>query len=641
MFEAIGNAIKEAFSFIGDAIVTALNNFFGKVFYFLCKLMCYLVKLSFNFFNVFSGQAKVEYDGADEYLMNVFFGNKGISNIYWGMALIGLAFIIFFTIFAVIKKSFDLEDKQQRSLGGILGAAAKSALTILLLSAVMTATVNLSNVLITTVSDIFDRAETLDQEEEMYFTDEQYATMARVLNTIGNYSLNTSYNSRYNLNSCYNAIRQDLLTLQEQGVFSFYYNEERDGVSWQSMLSRLVRVRDPRFDIRLDDPNSVMELVDIMNEIKVNKSFYPITYIKREYVLKTSASLDRVVFLSGTLDAARNSMYNEDPSISDSCRAPFMSGDLDIYSFSDVNESFDTSVTGMSYLLIGIMAWFTFKNLTLCLFNCIGRIFNLIGLYIIAPPVIATSPLDEGAKFKQWISATVVQIFNIFGNIIPMRLVIMFVPIVLSDHFTLFPNSGVMNFLAKALLIIGGLEASQTFSGIITGILTDSAASASAAAGDKKALAGAAVGAVGGVIGGVTGINTLKRKLAESKNGANGDQSGQGGAPGGADPAMGGGGGNMMDMGGQGGYGGYMGGGPAMGGGGGNMMGRAGGQGGGQGGGGQGGGKSGGGAGSAVGSLLGDVFGGLGAALGVAGGVLGGLGGAGDGNNSLPPQMKR
>ena len=546
MWEAIGNAIKEAFSFVGDAIVTALSNFVGKFLYIIVKLLCYLVKLTFNFFNIFSGQGMVEYDGAEEYLINVFFGNKSINNIYWGMALIGFAFIIVFTIISVIKKSFDLDEKVQRSHGQILRASAKSALTILLLSAIMSATLNMTNLLITEVSNIFSRAGTLDQENEMYFTDEQYATMARVLNTIGNYSLNDSYNSRYNLNSCYNSIRQDLLKLQEEGVFSFYY-DEKDGKSWQSMLAKLVKVRDPRYDIALDDKNTVNALVDIMDEIRTNDSFYPLSYIKRgSVVTNDNVSLDVVVFLSGTLDSARNTIYNEDPSISDACRAPFMNKQLDIYSFDDVTESFDTSVTGISYILIGIVAVFTFKNLAICLFNCIGRIFNLLGLYIIAPPIVAVSPLDDGAKFKQWINATVVQVFGIFGNIIPMRMLIMFVPLIMDSKLVLFPNSGVLNFLGKVLLLIGGLEACQSFTGIITGILTDGAAQASAAAGDKSKLAGG----VGGALATMTGMKAIGRmgqkfkdkaedKLISapfenqnSQNSQNGQGGGQGGDPG-------------------------------------------------------------------------------------------------------------
>ena len=522
VWESITGGVSDIANWVTDSIATSLDNFFGKLFYYVIKAMCYVLKVVYDLFEVFVGAQKVSYDGSKRYLLDVFFGNKSINNIYWAMALIGIAFVIAFTIFAVIKKTFDLDGKMPKSHGQILRSSLKSVLVIVLMSAIMSAVLNLSTVLTEQIDYIFRRADTLDQEDEMYFTDEQYSTMARVLNTIGNYSLNSSYNSRYNLNTCYNAIREDLLTLQEQGVFSFCYDES-DGTTWQSMLSRIIKARDPRYEIAVDDKNTVGALVDVMDEIRRNKAFYPVDYIKREDVITTQdVPLDRIVFLTGTLDAAKNSVYNEAPSIEDACRAPFMTNAKSIYSFGDVSESFHTGVTGISYLIIGVMAWFTFKNLVLCVFNCIARIFNLLGLYIIAPPMIATAPLDDGAKFKQWISATIVQVFSIFGNLIPMRLILIFVPIVLSDKLRLCAGNTVLDYLAKSLLIIGAIEAAQRFSILFTGLLTGYGANASAGAADMRNMARATVGGMvgAGMVGAKVGGTAAVKVGGAALNGA-------------------------------------------------------------------------------------------------------------------------
>ena len=47
--------------------------------------------------------------------------------------------------------------------------------------------------------------------------------MGRIYNTIGNHSMNPSYNSRYNINKCYNEIRGDLQYLDRTGMFEVYY----------------------------------------------------------------------------------------------------------------------------------------------------------------------------------------------------------------------------------------------------------------------------------------------------------------------------------------------------------------------------------------------------------------------------------
>ncbi len=515
----IGDAIASAFEFIGDKIATALSNLIGKILYLVVKILCYIVNVLYQFFGVFSGTKKVEYDGESQYLINVFFGNKSINNIYWGMALLGFVLIIAFSIIAVVRKGFDLFGKQQRSYGSIIFTAFRSMLVIMLLSGILTAALNLSNITINVVNDLFNKADILDTETSMDFTDEQYATMARIFNTIGNYSLNSSYNSRYNLNSCYNAIRPDMLELQNEGVFDFYYDDEGGTKkTWQSELQKVARARDLRYDIKIDDFNTVSPLLEIMIELYVNKDFHPISHIERDVVetLANDAPIDVIIFLTGTMDAAGNPAYNVNPSINDSVRGPFYNGDKSIYDMDDVDDAFDMSLGGISYLLIGLMAWFTIKTLTVCVFNCVARIINLLGLYIVAPPVAATAVLDDGEKFKQWFTATVIQVFGIFGNIIPMRLIIMIIPIIFGGDLVFFPDNGLFNMLAKALMLLAGFEAANRFSNLFNGILSGMAGRESAAAGNMGAMAAGMLGAAGGFVAGATGVTAAKNKVVST-----------------------------------------------------------------------------------------------------------------------------
>ncbi len=532
LLDGLLGGIDNIVGWIGDAIGNALGNFFGKILYYIVTAICSIVKVMYNFFTVFSGQRMVSYDGKQQYLINIFFGNPQVNNLYWGMAVIAMVFIIALTIIAVIRKSMDMQGKQQQSLGAILMNAFKSFLIILLLSAVMSAVINLTNVLVDRVTFLFNHAATLGDEKEMDFTDEQYATMARIYNTIGNYSLNTAYSSRYNLNNCYNEIRPDLLKLQEEGVFSFYYDDENgENKTWQSELQKLVQQQDPAYEIAIDDRTAIDTiLLDIMKTLRTNKNFYPVSHIERGFVEgdEEDVSLDRVIFLLGTLGAAKNSRYNQQPSITDSLRGPFYYGEKSIYSYSDFSEAFEVDMGHMSYIMIGLLAFFTIKNLATCIFNCIGRIFTLLGLYIIAPPIAAVTPLDNGEKFKQWTTSTVVQMFSIFGCIIPMRLVIMFVPMVMDSRLELF-DSLTMNLMGKGLLIVGAVEAANRFSSIVTGILANNAGYEAVRAGDMSGFAQKTFGKVGraataavGAAANATGVGAAGRfiggKLSDAWN---------------------------------------------------------------------------------------------------------------------------
>jgi hypothetical protein len=115
---------------IVDDITEAIADLFYKFFYAIVISVCEIIRLIYEVYGVFAGLSKVTYDGKSQYLINVFFENHTVSNIYMGMAFIGVALCFGAAMVAVIKKMFDGRDKDQRSMGGILGSLAKSLLLI-------------------------------------------------------------------------------------------------------------------------------------------------------------------------------------------------------------------------------------------------------------------------------------------------------------------------------------------------------------------------------------------------------------------------------------------------------------------------------------------------------------------------------
>lgn len=528
-FDIIGQGISDFFSSIGNAIATAFSNLIGKLLYYITKGLMFIVGLLQQLFDVFSGATKVQYEEKYTYLTDVFFQNQQVKNVYWAIALLGIALAFMFTIIAVVRKMFDMGDKHQnQSMGTILGSACKSIFTMLILSFALTASLSITNLVINRIGYIFDHADSLSRQQEIHFTDEQFAAMGRVYTTIGNYSVNEAYNSRYNLNACFNEIRGDLNYLERQGVFDFVYasNESNaDIVYWQDTLQTLVNATDTSRDVPMDKYNEGVSgaLLKIMNVIKTNPKFYPRKDYESGYVSVESVGLDRVLFLSGTSSAANNSAYNKDPYLLDGVRGAFYVGEKSIYSIDDVKEAFDIGIGGISYIFIWVLAYFTIRNLLRCIFGCIMRIFNMVSLYIVAPLAIAPMPLDDGEKFRQWTMAMVIQVLGILGTIIPMRLIILFAPIIMMPNLVLFDN-GVLNFFGKVLMIVGGLQAVEGFSSMITGILANNtsmaslnAGNAASAMGDQafglgKRVVGGTAGFAGGAAADITGLSWVNQK---------------------------------------------------------------------------------------------------------------------------------
>ena len=379
--DAVGDAFKSAFDYV-------LENVIYKLFYLIVAGLCRLVSYLDAMFKVFSGQAYVKYDGEPTHLLQVFFGNHTINNIYWGFALLGVVLAFASAMIAVARKMFDGRDKDQRSLGGILGSLAKSLLLILSMNAIMMVLLTFTDLLMQQVTYIFDYGEVLDQRKSITFTEDQYAAMGRVLNTIANYSLSESATSTYNINSCFNEIRPDLNYLSKQGVFDFYYiTKKEDGTeidTWQSVLQDIAHSANLQRDLYVDVYNEGVSdaIKNAMRVLQTNRNLRPLSYYEREYKPRTeSVPLDRFVFLIGSLTAAKNSQYNTDPSLTDGLRSAYYYGYKNIYDFDMVKADFNISPASFNYLLSVFIAIIMLVNLYAILFSCAVRIYLLLFLF--------------------------------------------------------------------------------------------------------------------------------------------------------------------------------------------------------------------------------------------------------------------
>ena len=207
LWDTISNWIGTTFSSILESI---LNATIFRVCYYIERVLCYIIDLLYQMFEVFAGLVRVQYNGTADYLINIFFSNKAVSNIYWGMALIGIVLCFGFVIFAVVKKMFDASGKVQQSLGQIIWSGIRSILIILGMTAIMNVVLNGTGVLMQQVNYLFNDPYNLHLPVERSFTGEEIAAMGRILCTIGNYSKVETENNRYNMNLCFNDIRQDM-----------------------------------------------------------------------------------------------------------------------------------------------------------------------------------------------------------------------------------------------------------------------------------------------------------------------------------------------------------------------------------------------------------------------------------------------
>ena len=503
---------------MSSILESILNATIFRLFYYLERALCWIIELLYQMFEVFAGMIKVTYNGSTDYLINIFFSNKAVSNIYWGMALIGIALTFGFAIAAVVKKMFDASGKVQQSLGQIIWGGIRSIIIILGMTAIMTVVLNGTGVLMQQVSYLFQDPYNLHLPEERTFTGEEYAAMARIFTTIGNYSAVDSTENRYNLNLCYNDIRPDLYYLQQQGVFEYsYYKTDKNGKveqSWQSVLSEIASSCELSQDVKVDQYNDGVSrsLKKAMDYLKTTANPTALPSITRKAFEDNDAHLDRMVFLMGTFRAAKNSAFNQNPSFDDALRGRYYYGeDKSIYNLDHVDADFNIGFP-TDYIVVWVASVAIIFDLVVIILNCIARIFNMLFLYLIAPPVIAAQPLDNGAKTKQWMTAFLVQSLSVFGTVIAMRLLLLFLPLIVSPQLVLFADAPLLNALAKLVLIYGGFEAAKKSSSILTGILADSAGWQAVQAGDMSGSASKIMNAAKGAGGAALGVASFAAK---------------------------------------------------------------------------------------------------------------------------------
>lgn len=490
----------------------ALFHFLYVIFYRIDCFFCLILSYEYKMFEVFAGIKKVSYDGGTSYdsLINIFFGQSDINTIYWTMACVGIVMSMGFTIYAVIKKMFDIDDKVKEGYGGILGNFFKGTLIILLLNFIIMIVLNSSALLMNTIEYTFNNSSWDGTEIE--FDDSDYATMARILNTIGNYSLNPSRDSTYNINSCYNEIQPDLKVLNKRGVFNFTYQDwektlnadkktytftyKETTPNWQMVITKIGLAHDLKTAQPIDkyDEKIQTAIIDAMNVMNTTTNFYPLQRYESsaEEIASGATPIDAIIFLSGTMEAANNESYNTNASIFDGLRYDYIrQGGKSIYDLETVEKDFNISFDVFNHLMIIIVGYLVAKNLLTIVMNCVARIFNMLILYLIAPPFIGMMPMDGGEKTKQWTIAFVVQGFGVFGSVIGMRLLMLVVPIIFNTNLVLF-DSAYMNYLGKIIMLVAIIFTVGEASKMVNGILANNASMQSLSAGQSGAAAAGA-----------------------------------------------------------------------------------------------------------------------------------------------------
>lgn len=166
------------------------------------------------------------------------------------------------------------------------------------------------------------------------------------------------------------------------------------------------------------------------------------------------ASVGTILFLTGSLPAARSGYDSVAPGLDEGIWKDYMDG---VYTYRDrdkVDKHFDSTrfdyVTSMAcavvlfFMLLGAVVLF------------IGRVFELLILYLVSPLFVSTIPGDDGAMFKKWRELFIAKFFSGFGCVFTMKFYLMTVPKFVDGTIDFGSGSGELDCIIKVFLVIGG-----------------------------------------------------------------------------------------------------------------------------------------------------------------------------------------
>ena len=439
-----------------------------KLLYYLNIGICWLVDLFYNIFDKLAGLCKATYDGDADVLSGLLFSNGAISTVFWCMAILCVVLALGFVFVVMARRASEFETMVVRTNKEIMRGFGKTAVIVLSMTLVFVLIFNATGLLMQQAQYAWIDADDA-QEETVGFSDEDFAAMARALNTIGNYSLNPAYNNRYNINSCYNEIRPDMQYLASRGVFRFNAQTLQDEsvATWQTALQKIANAgslsRELKIDVHYEEvTNAILETMELM---RLNGTFKPLeNYRVQHKNPNTELPVDRALFLTATLDGAKNDDLNASPSFNDSLRYAYYYGEKSIYDLDAVNEGFDIGKSAIEFLLFAIGGLMILKSLLVAIANFAARIFNMLMLYLLAIPTIARGEKEEN---KKWMFTFTVHALAVLAMLVMMRVMLIILPLILTAEICIFSYPPV-DAVIKLVLLIANVQAMEKISCLIT-----------------------------------------------------------------------------------------------------------------------------------------------------------------------------
>lgn len=427
---------------IADAIKNFITGFFGallsiipKTIYALCTLIFSIMDVLQILIRKVAGLDQIYYTSVDwtttggqsndivfNFIQNIFLGQTPIlTNVFWAMMILGVVMLFITTLIAVLKSEYTMDVKAS-SKGKIIGQAFKAIFSFAVVPIVAFFGMYLANIIL--------------QAVDSATTSEVSSSSISQSNIQGLFKQGTSANGTktyiyYNFLYTYNVPTT---------------SPPISGMVFRASAYKANRIRYyPLFQNNLNNENVGAGVFNLLSSNLDTASGFLDDCFANSYVLKSPATLTTDPFKGDYL-------YPLGSSASYLSNSPVTFESFDknnvslVWYYYDL-WSFDFIVCIAAFVIIT-------KLLISLVFGLMKRIFELLILFLIAPPISALMPLDNGDALKKWRGKFISKAIGTYAPIAGMNLIFIIIPLISTIKFFNIPG---IDYLVNILFIIVGL----------------------------------------------------------------------------------------------------------------------------------------------------------------------------------------
>ncbi|MGN0748738.1 MAG: hypothetical protein ACI4L1_03605 [Christensenellales bacterium] len=386
-------------------------------------------------------------DIAQRFISEIFTGkNAVLSNVFWALIILGLIMLIITTFVAVLRSEYQgITDGKAASKGKIIGKAFKAIAAFVIVPIVCYFGIFLANVILQALDTIttgsnttnFTYSDSSGNTQSVANKFSQDTTATGVKTYIG-------YSFGGFTNSSTAAGRVPTTSTPISGLIfkasAYQSNRIRNFSSFRSAMESNSAIGAGVFDVFGTDYDTSANLLDdcFANCYRLNaKVSVPVEPFHRSHMWPLSA---------GLFGAISDPAVMSNVQVFDKNNVTMVWYYYDLWSFNYV-------------ICIAALVVCT-KLLISLVFGLMKRLFEVVVLFLIAPPIASLMPLDDGAGLKKWQGKFVGKVIGAYGPVIGLNLMFLILPFIMQIRF--FGIAFVDSIVNVFLVIVGLLTVKDT-----------------------------------------------------------------------------------------------------------------------------------------------------------------------------------